>query len=409
MPFPWQAIKPVLYSLAAFSAFAVAMGVFVLPRELAQILGSRETSITHFLADEEHGTAFVIYRQQPVRAGDGIVQSAGFRRLDSPSLDAGRDFPSLAPNCVIRSGEQLYVGEQDGTIRSCTAQSGYDSETLGRQPDDPVSGLAVSPEGRWLLSWGESLYVWDLQSKRLLRQLPFHSTFALLSQNSNRYLCDDPRANRIVERDLQSGEVIRTLVEGFDVRAAAVSPDGVHLALLGSNACLRMLDLPSGETLWTSSIAGETGASQLVAPIVHPLLSFSANGERLVGSHEVADEWGLSVWKAGSGELETVLSTDTARIVGVSFCGSNLFYCWSDKTLQKWDLSRSTARPVASWNTTNWRIRGEDEDQARLGLGAGLRAGLRAGAGAVAHEGFDAVISTVVPELRRLALVRPIY
>jgi hypothetical protein len=342
-------VKPLLYSLGTFLLAAVAIGALVLPAEIKEIRSPDVVAIHQLVADRQSGYALVVYRCAPVN-GDGIKYKLGVRDLSAPLLTPVHEFTDIAPNCLLASGQRMFVGEFDGTVRSYGLGSGFPSEVVGTQRADAVAGLAASADGQLLLSWGESLYVWDITTKSLLRKLPFHSHFALLTAGSKSYLCDEPALGEIVERDLESGAILRTLAKDTHVTVAALSPDSSQLAWIDSEGMLSLVSLPSGKMAWRH---GGRDGEVLGTPLM-----FSPDGSRIVSRHAsgLSSSNVLSIWNADTGDLQQSLPVGMERVTGAAFSGSEQLYVWSpDGQLQQWDLGMSNAAREAAWKTTHWQ------------------------------------------------------
>lgn len=118
-----------------------------------------------------------------------------------------------------------------------------------------ITDLAVSADGRWLVSAGEdqNVQLWDWQQEKLIRTFAAHGE----TQKSVKI---DPKGQLIVSSDgdtievweLPTGKLRRTLKPGDEeVRAIALSPDVRTLASAGANSTITLWNLNTGEPMQT--------------------------------------------------------------------------------------------------------------------------------------------------------------
>jgi WD40 repeat protein len=114
---------------------------------------------------------------------------------------------------------------------------------------NPVTSLAFSPDGRWLLSAsGTELWLWDIATRQLLRKFPKHESpihclaissdghYALTGSGSQQLNFGKPVPEDCTMRlwDLAKPRLVRTFPgQGSPVRSVVFSSDG-HRALSGS-------------------------------------------------------------------------------------------------------------------------------------------------------------------------------
>jgi WD40 repeat protein len=347
--------KPLGYSFVAFAGFALIVGGLAVPHETRQVLNPHRVSIKHLIIDQQQGFAFALCRGVPARNDSPVLEGLATAEIAGLNYKSAVAASISQPHCLARVGDQLFVGQWDCTIRRISLASG-DSMVVGQHPMLAAAGLAGSSDGRWLVSWGDTICVWDLEHPRLLHELPVHPLFVLVSADSETLYCAD--GHQLTQFNLMTGKLVRTLIDCDEICMAALSADGRQLASLSAGGELRLTDLETGAHRWTSSIMGE--ASRTTIHLALPVLTFTPQGDRLLCAHHVEDAWGISVWNADTGAFERSWKAHEGRIQGIAFVNPEIFYSWADDcTLKEWKLSSSGEELADQWNTENWSLKNE--------------------------------------------------
>ena len=125
-----------------------------------------------------------------------------------------------------------------------------------------VLGLVYSPDGRVLISSGESdaIRVWDAESGDLLRALPGHPerVRGLTMSGDGRLIASSSTDGLVKVWDYRAGRLLQTFTNhvGKWVRAVAFSPDGRRLVPAAYDGKLSVWDVASGAVLHTFPMPG---------------------------------------------------------------------------------------------------------------------------------------------------------
>ncbi|MGC9317337.1 MAG: WD40 repeat domain-containing protein [Armatimonadota bacterium] len=226
---------------------------------------------------------------------------------------------------------ELLTGSRDGSIRRWNR---HDEEVLLRwvPHDGHVTRIEVSPDGRWVLSYGSRLVaetrvedgtprvVWERHNG------PVQAVDALGSGMAVSGSTDET----LRVWDLASGECLRTITGAtLGAYAVAVSPDGSRVAAGCKDGVLREFDLADGALL--RELTGHRGYVRAVA--------YTPRGTHLLST---AGDGTVRAW--GRERAEPVLVLDEHRggalAVGVSPDGNAALSGGRDGTVRYWDLQR---------------------------------------------------------------------
>jgi hypothetical protein len=143
-------------------------------------------------------------------------------------------------------------GGSDGSIRVWSTLTGTAGESMLRHPTGPVSALALSPDGAWLVSAGpSSARIWALASGTAVNEIEVDGTplAVAFAPGSSLAAVGDSAGNIIFARPGSSD--LRAVRSQSAVTALGFSADASHLASGGRDGTLM---------LWDTSTAAPIGA-----------------------------------------------------------------------------------------------------------------------------------------------------
>ena len=214
----------------------------------------------------------------------------------------------------------------------------------------PVRSVALTPEGRWIITGSEdgAVRVIDRASLQLNRGMRAHHepVRAVAVSPDGRHIVSggDDRKVRVFE--LASSRLEHTL-EGHTgpVRAVAVTPDGRHIVSGGDDRTLRVWDLATGRPERTFEDTGWVWA-----------VAVTSDGQRIItGNNDYGHQLhNVRVWNLASGRLERTLEGHTGPICAVAATadGKRIVSGSYDGTVRVWDLTSGQLEQTlehASW------------------------------------------------------------
>lgn len=229
----------------------------------------------------------------------------------------------------------LSVGAQDHALRTWDSANG---RLIGAIEDkdafDPSARYALSADGRWLLSAGTSLQLWNTETGQVVRRFDNESFFIdaiAVTPDGGRILSDGRELGAVVTWDLSSGQLLRTLSAGrqqgfnFSRNFFSLSRDGRRLLSTDFNV-LRLSD--QANSTWLRTIPGATGA-------------LSPDGRRILASSETEGDHALRLWDADTGQRIRTLTGNTHRAHAIAFSpdGKRAISGGDDMALRLWDAS----------------------------------------------------------------------
>jgi WD40 repeat protein len=336
-------------SLSAVLSFAVALGPFFMPRDLASVWGEPALNIADCYISADGGQAILLSWS----AGD--VQKCGLqRRITVHELDESKaprvllsGDSELRAMSVSAADQRVFVGANSGSWYLIDRTSTGDlPPAAGRHPEG-LEDLLCSYDGQTLVTRGEScLCAWNVASGTILWQRDDLSVRCWDLSPVGGILCDTC-ANELLELDLATGQTIRRVrPDRAGVFSLKVSPCGRYVVETAWDGTLQLLDYQTGRCLWRNH--GVSTGMHMGSRVV----AFSPCSRYLVTLHERELET-LVVWNTADGHRLRELHGHAGRVVGATFHPAGTLYSWGcDRQLLAWNLESGPGSYVVSTAVT---------------------------------------------------------
>jgi WD40 repeat protein len=263
----------------------------------------------------------------------------GGQGTPTTALQSGDEVSSVA---VTPNGRTIVSGSVTGKIKVWDLASGASLRTLVH--DDYLKSVAVTPDGRTIISgsgsfdhdktiYVKTIKVWDIASGACLRTLVGHSrpVYSVAVTPDGRTIVSASDDKTIKVWDLASGACLRTLVGDDDeIWSVAVTPDG-RTIISGSgfyDKTIKVWDLTSGACLRTLVGHDHDVRSVAVTP----------DGRTIVSG---SDDKTIKVWDLASGSCLRTLVGHAGFVESVAITpdGRTIVSGSYDKTIKVWDLA----------------------------------------------------------------------
>jgi WD40 repeat protein len=221
-----------------------------------------------------------------------------------------------------------------------------------------ISGIGFSGDSTRLASTsekGSSVYVWDVESGQLIKEIPFNETAFTISFDPKDGTLAIGFADKIVIWDIDNGKEIATLSQIGDIKSLNFSKDGHWLATTSSAGGISVWDMSKGKPTEPTYTFLQDGSITS--------LDFNYNQHYLAsgGSNGYAYIWDLT-----TGE-EVARLQHRNSVKGVSFSPTtDQLLTVSQKTVSVWDLTqielisrkniseKACSRLTENFTSSNW-------------------------------------------------------
>jgi WD40 repeat protein len=326
-------------SLLAILTLSALVAVAVWPFESRRFRDHEDVIVLQAVVDPREQQALLFLRTITRYSPSGCIY---FVRLQDLVRNRSQDLTTFSAVALIDTPAGVVLAEQDGVLRRLLSPwAAGRSEVIGQQPEGVPIKLNCSADGRRLLTQSDNhFYLWDLLSSRLIRTLPRGEIVdAVLSADGERFYHACLNHNALVERSSVTGDVLRTFPIAFEPLDLTASPDGQHLAVLGFDEELRMLQLERGHWLWQQRSGQRTSAASAIG--------FCPRGESIVTARQADDGngWTVEVHDTHSGVRQAAYDTPL-RVLGVAIT--------ADQRVQSWGANGS----FCQWNMSDPEVSG---------------------------------------------------
>lgn len=260
------------------------------------------------------------------------------RRL---SLNLGVIQSSMAISC---DGHVLITGgQEDRTIKVWDLQTGQilrawvTGATSFSRDENRVYTLALSLDGRTLVSGGSLIQVWNLETGQRIRVLKGGGWALYTAISPDGATLVTYNEDKTVVWNLITGKKVRSRFGDTDaVESLVISPDNKTLAGGdGFDHTIKVWDLTTGQTLYTLEASSAVKVFRL---------AISPNGQLIAGSGFD----GIQFWNYATGEHVQIISKfsnlrfhehlDNVTCPTFSPDGKTLLTCGNDGLIQIWDV-----------------------------------------------------------------------
>jgi WD40 repeat protein len=152
-------------------------------------------------------------------------------------------------------GKTLYSASWDMTVRVWDVEK-IEAVQVLRDHKDHLNAVAISPDGKWLLSGGgapgtaggdTTIRLWDLSTGQVARRFAGHTArvWDLAFSNDGRHFLSAAADRTVRYWNVDTGEEVHRFVGHTDeVRQAVFTPDGKHVVSASHDRTLRLWRLP---------------------------------------------------------------------------------------------------------------------------------------------------------------------
>ena len=242
--------------------------------------------------------------------------------------------PSRGFNLARASLEVEYTPEGEQALWRAYQQGIYKKIVIGEAEDEKMfkniidTNIAISSNGRYLVSGADNIYVWDHLVGQMIRVIKSKSNGSRVAISPDGSLIAFPyNDNKISVWDWHANREVQVLKGHTDaVMSIAFSPDGYYIASGSRDKTIRLWGSVSGEELQV--LKGHTGSVYSV--------SISQDSQHIASGGK---DNTIRLWDSLSGKELQVLEghTESVRSVVFSPYGGLVASGSSDKTTRVWD------------------------------------------------------------------------
>jgi WD40 repeat protein len=229
----------------------------------------------------------------------------------------GADSGPIAGVAFTADGAAVFSGGGDGKARLTAGPNpdGSGAPTTATRLRDyvghvgPILGLAVTPDGEFLVTGGDdrTVRVWGVKSAKEVRSFQGHlkKVTAVAARGDGRQVASGSEDGAIRVWDLNATDDHRAVTDSKDsLWAVAVAPDGKRVAAAGADKRIRVYD-------------PETGALEatLDAGAAMTALAFLPDGNRLVAA---GGDKAVRVWDVAAKAVVRTLTGHTLAVLAVA-------------------------------------------------------------------------------------------
>ena len=215
------------------------------------------------------------------------------------------------------------------------SQSGPAVRTLADQDNNPVWAVAVTPNGRVIVSGNNdgTIHLLHKRHGKILKVLGGHlgPVWSVAVSRDGRTIASGGADGTIKLWNLYSGKLIRTLDGHQDgVFSVVFSPDGQSLASVGKDKTLKLWQVEGGVELETFKGLSDEVQSVAFSPDKETLATGNSDGT-------------VKLWNCQTGQLKQTLigHSEAVWTLAISPDGQTLASGSWDKTVKLWDISNN--------------------------------------------------------------------
>ena len=212
--------------------------------------------------------------------------------------------------------------------------------------EEAVQSLSWSRDGKYIVSAGKAIHVWEAATKHILYTYYGHTRdiWSVAWSPNNKYIVSSGEDEVIHVWEAATGYIVMSYAEHLrTVRSVGWSPTGKFIASAGDDAVVQVWEMDSGQSLTTYRQHGERVLC----------LAWSPDGTYIASG---GNDCVVRVWEAATGNYRSLCRGHIDRVTSVAWSpdGAHIASASDDGTILVWEAA--TGRQLAVYTGHNQAV-----------------------------------------------------